>query len=612
MTDPATIAGDASAGELFAALAACDPGASVVVARPGLDVDAATISILMAAIDAADAATASPVPFGSANPVAYALHGLLPPAPTLAAPCPGLCAISVDAVAALGAAVTNDGTVADAVSMLGLMLLRQGWRHVAAPGVALQWDPVAVAAAAAAPGDGSEDPGAYCPATIADIVGPANLGLSTHIGWAQSRLTPLTIVVDGACLDGDLHTGTQHVVLEVSRQLAAVRPDASILVAVPASYVKAVRQHLAGSGVTAVERGPDIEADVMYRPYQMLRLDELDAVMAVGRRRLVGQLDMIGFSNPFYHPSPQLFSFARNVQRELMRASDGVTFISEYGRRAALSECPDLAPARLHVVSCGADPEPSVDAEAPPAAASRVATPFVLCISATFWHKNRGHAISTFGRLAASGYEGGLVIIGPEPFYGRSTDADDEILSTLPDEVSERVLRFGTATEWDKWWLLEHADAVLYPSVLEGFGLIPFEAAAVGTPALAFAGTAPGEFLESTDATIRSWDPGAWAERVLSWIEQPDLAAAVVAEVRAIAADTTWRACAERTWDAIDSSLAQPPVGTHPQDGGPLARVHPQSGLSRTSARARFTVARLQPALGRRIRRLAARLGRTT
>ena len=265
-------------------------------------------------------------------------------------------------------------------------------------------------------------------------------------------------------------------------------------------------------------------------------------------------------------------------------------------------------------MSCGADPDPDpvLDGDASSAIRSAVDGRFVLCVSATFWHKNRGHAIATFGHLAASGYDGSLVIIGPEPFYGRSTDADDDILATLPGDAAARVVRLGTATERDKWWLVERADAVLYPSVVEGFGLVPFEAAAVSTPCLAFAGTAPDEFLGSTSCTIDTWDSAAWAERILSWIKQPQLGAVVVDEVRAVAANTTWRACAEQTWKAIDASLAQPPVAAQPQDGGPLVRVQPQSGITRVSARARFTVARLQPALGRRLRRLTERFGRNT
>lgn len=584
-------------------------GTAIVVANARLDLNETLTSKLVATLEAADAATASPVPAGGFTSVAYELHKLLPPAPTLAGPCPDLCAVSVDAVAALGSLPAMAGTAADAVSTLGTMLLRQGWRHVASPGVAMRWDP-AMTLRANNVAHRSEDSGSYSSAIVNEIVGAANVGLSTHVGWAQSRLTPVTVVVDGACLDGDLHTGTQHVVLEVSRQLQAVRPNSSILVAVPPSALKSVARHLDGTGVTTVRRDNNIDADVMYRPYQMLRLDEIDAVMSVGRRRLVGQLDMIGFSNPFYHPSPQLFSFARNVQREMMRACEGVTFISDYGRRAALAECPDLAPSRLHVVSCGADPDPKLDGEASSAVQPVIDRQFVLCISATFWHKNRHHAIATFGHLAASGYDGDLVIIGPEPFYGRSTGADDEILSTLPHDVAKRVIRLGTVAERDKWWLLEHADAVLYPSVVEGFGLVPFEAAAVSTPCLTFEGTAPAEFLGSTSCTIDTWDPTAWAERILPWIEQPQLGAAVVDEVRVVAADNTWRACAERTWKAIDASLAQPPVDLYPQDGGPFVRVQPQSGIARRSARARFAVARLQAALGRRLRHLADQFGR--
>lgn len=592
-----TVAPDAPAGSLRDAIAAAGPGDRVAVVDDGFPDD--LVAVMAVPLDIEGVATASPVPAGGITPVGYPGHRLLPPPPSLALPCATACVIDVDAVISLGHLRPARGTAAEQLVSLGLQLLQHGWRHVAAPGVARSWDPARSA--------GIADEAAWNARTVAGLVGPANVGLETHTTWAASRVEPPRVMIDGACLDGDLHTGTQHLVIEIARHLKAVRPDSPVLLATPRESIRSVAAEL--SGVEVVARDGDLDADVMYRPYQMLRAGELATVMDTGRRRLVGQLDMIGFSNPFYHPSPQLFSFTRNLQRHMMRACDGVTFISGYGLDAAVAECPDLAPSRLHVVSCGADPTPSAAPVRPSTLGG--ADRFVLCLSATFWHKNRSHAIATFAELATSnGYDGSLVVVGPEPYYGRSDADDDALLSELPADVASRVLRIGSASADEKWWLLEHADAVLYPSVVEGFGLVPFEAAAVGTPCLAFGGTAPAEVLAGTDAIIPTWDPTAWAARVASWIADPAMASAGVDAVRAVAAATTWRRCAELTWDAIDATLAQPSRSLVGEDGGVTSKLVGDGGIGwigRRTVTARFTAARVIPAITRRMRTLTHR-----
>jgi glycosyltransferase involved in cell wall biosynthesis len=285
-----------------------------------------------------------------------------------------------------------------------------------------------------------------------------------------------------------------------------------------------------------------------------------------------------------------------------MRTLDGVTFISEFGRDSALAECPDLALDRMHVVSCGADPSP-LPGEPDSTWGFGLGTPFMVCLSSTFWHKNRAHAIATFDQLVREhAYTGHLVIGGPEPFYGRSTADEDELIERLPIEARSRVHRIGHVSEANKWWLLRNAALALYPSVVEGFGLIPFEAAAVATPCLTFQGTAPGELLAGTTATIDTWVPAAWAEAAQRLLTDHEAAALNIAGIDRVASSTTWKACAERTWGAIDHALASPRRLRDENDGGWLERITPDRHRSSRAASLRFDLVRVGPALGRRLR----------
>ena len=147
------------------------------------------------------------------------------------------------------------------------------------------------------------------------------------------------------------------------------------------------------------------------------------------------------------------------------------------------------------------------------------------------------------------------------------------MLESLPDDVSRRVHRWGHVDDDEKWDLLRRADVVLYPSVVEGFGLVPFESAAAGTPCLTYDGTAPGELLAGSGAAVSSWDPAVWGDRVADVIDRPERAQALVDATLAVAAEHTWERCAEWTWSAIDHALASPARSRHPEDGGPVTQI---------------------------------------
>lgn len=537
-------------------------------------------------------ATASPIPLqGTPRPLIYDAGAVDVGPPTIPGPNPRLCVISADAVNSLAGYRATSVTAGEAVRSLGDDLLRHGWRHVGAPGVAMS--PPARSTSVA-------PLGGWTDRAVAELAGRANLSLETHVGWARAQIDGLTVVIDGACITDSPFTGTQHLVVELSRWLAVTRPDARVVLATGRRGLTVARSLLRGSGVTVVRRRSGTKCDVLYRPYQMLFADEFDFVMRTGGRRIVGQLDMIGFDNPFYHPSDELWFFARNLQRAMMRTMDGVTFISSYGRDSALLDCPDLRRDRLHVVSCGADPNPSPGFLQPHRSWPE-GRPFIGCLSSTFAHKNRSHAIATFASLALRhGYDGDLVIGGPEPYYGRSTGDEDAVLAEMEPGLRRRVHRWGHVTDDEKWWILRRADVILYPSIVEGFGLVPFEAAAAGTPCLASDTTAMRELLGATGATVRGWSPDVWADRVSAIAGSLDEATDVVREVREVASRTTWERCARLTWTAIDETVARPSTQGR-DEGGTLCAVSIGHQRRQRGMSLRFQIVRGVPAARRRL-----------
>ena len=70
---------------------------------------------------------------------------------------------------------------------------------------------------------------------------------------------------------------------------------------------------------------------------------------------------------------------------------------------------------------------------------------------------------------------------------------------------------------------------MLYPTVYEGFGLVPFEAAEQGVPCMWAPVTSLAELFPASEATIVPWDARETAEQAARLLNDRDAAARNVA-----------------------------------------------------------------------------------
>jgi glycosyltransferase involved in cell wall biosynthesis len=558
---------------------------AVVVATSRSDVDESSIATLVDGLQQPLAATASPIPVsissdGTAGLFHYRTHIELPPPPTLTAPDAQIMAIDVSALSLLDLSQLAYMSTETALDWISTALNSLGFRHLAVPGLAhdVRRGPLSEQSSGA---------------------------LSAHQRWARSQLTGSRLAIDGACLSAEANNGTQLLVTNIAKAMSAARPSATVELAVPARHVAAVRRAMAGTGVHVGRRRRSPRADVVYRPYQSIRPDEVRWLLRAAPQLVVGQLDMIGFSNRSYHPSAALFATVRNLQRHMMQRADAVVFLSEFGRQTALAETGPLA--CTEVVGCGVDisgPE-HVDRQRSPAGEH------IVCLSSALRHKNRTLAIRVFVDLCERySYGGRLILAGPNPYYGTSSTDDRRLVDSLPASIRTRIEFRGVVTDGEKWSLLAHADLAIYPSVVEGFGLVPFEAARCGTPTIAFLGSALGELLAPCTALVESWNVDDWSAAANTLMVDPSARADVLARIDAVAAAHTWSAVAARTWDVIDTITARGPVGGGVAEGGRWSSVaRPRSTLDRTTG-ARHFVSRLTALATRRATQARSGLSR--
>lgn len=381
--------------------------------------------------------------------------------------------------------------------------------------------------------------------------------LNASIGLRRPRVT-----VDGAGLNAS-RTGTQVHTLGVISSLA-LSGQVELRVLVPTPLDDEVAELLAA--FDSVELLPDDEvdeqtekSDLVHRPFQFTNPSELQFLQRLGHRLVVSQLDQIAFHSASYFESAAAWFEYRQTTIDALSNVDLALFISQHSADDAVAN--GLIDAdRAEVIHLGverlmtAPEEPPV---APPGIEQLAGAPFVLCLGTNFSHKNRLFAIRLLAALRELGWDGWLVLAGPHAASGTSEDAEQAELDADPGNAA-RVVDLGPVEEAEKLWLLANTAAVIYPTTHEGFGLVPFEAAAAGAPCIFASHTSLAELFHRDLAVITAWDHEETARAALPLLTAGPLRDQHVNAVRAAGEALTWPAYGERLLDAYRGVVARP------------------------------------------------------
>jgi hypothetical protein len=186
---------------------------------------------------------------------------------------------------------------------------------------------------------------------------------------------------------------------------------------------------------------------------------------------------------------------------------------------------------------------------------------FLLCLGADYAHKNRPFAIELLAALHELGWQGSLVFAGTHVAHGSSDVAERRLVRTH-SELEPVIVDLGPIGEPQRRWLFANARALLYPTLYEGFGLIPLEAAQAGLPCL-FAAQASLVEVAGEAATLVPWDAGASAAAVVLLLRDGSARERHLEQLRSLAIPP-WRTIAERLLSVYRQAMAAPPSGAAP------------------------------------------------
>ncbi len=156
--------------------------------------------------------------------------------------------------------------------------------------------------------------------------------------------------------------------------------------------------------------------------------------------------------------------------------------------------------------------------------------------------KNLPTLVDAFGRLAREHSTVRLVIAGAA---GNDVSAVDRAIARLPPGAAERVVRTGTVDAATKRWLLDHARALAYPSLDEGFGFPILEAQQAGTPVVASTAGSIPQVAGAAALLSPARDAEALAANLYWIVTNDEMHAKLIRRGTANVARFSWAATAE-------------------------------------------------------------------
>jgi glycosyltransferase involved in cell wall biosynthesis len=261
----------------------------------------------------------------------------------------------------------------------------------------------------------------------------------------------------------------------------------------------------------------------------------------VGVPTVVTVHDLTFFDHPEWHQRSKVMYFRRAIAAAAKRAAVMVC-VSD----ATAARLRDVAPPTgdLIVVHHGVDtarftPSASEDDDLARLAALGVAPPFIAFVGTIEPRKNIPALVAAFATLANDHPDLRLVLAGKRGWHTQAID--DAIERT---HLGHRILQTGYVPDDALPPLLRRAEAFVYPSHEEGFGIPPLEAMACGAPVLTTPAVATAELLGDAVVTTEV-DAPALAEGLRTVLE-PATQAKLRAAGPPAAARHTWSAAAER------------------------------------------------------------------
>ena len=359
-----------------------------------------------------------------------------------------------------------------------------------------------------------------------------------------SRNEPISVLIDGSWL-GEKETGSQRAAIEVIRELQNSENIKSISIFnLPSGFPDYATDLAELSKVKEVELENARYSDILWRPYQPSGEVNFRELNRYAKRIVMTYLDLIAYSNNKYHESENSWLSYRSSLRLAAIRCDGIIAISNDVKNQLIENMPSVDSSRIYAIPLGTDHlstgQDQSESARKIAGSNIVSQSYVLCLGTNFAHKNRDFAISAVEEVRRRGLSLDLVFAG---LILDSTNSGEDQELLKQNHFPSWVKTLGSVGHEDRDWLLANASVSIYPTSAEGFGLVPFESAAMNVPLVATKFGPLNELLAGQNL-VEGWSVNDYADAVIELVGKPEVRQSSITHTLKESERLTWTKCA--------------------------------------------------------------------
>jgi len=300
--------------------------------------------------------------------------------------------------------------------------------------------------------------------------------------WSQTN-AKLRVIVDIRASNSFQNGTGQHLIRSIRALFKTSVLDVKVLVSNSQLDEFSMSTSLNESSV--VTRVADLnphEFDIGYLPMQATSVQQILDLRQISARVVVGHLDFIAAKNPSYFTSSSSWLDDRRATIEAISHADGIAWLTD----EIAVDAARLGVDSLHIPNrcCGTVVADESELRDDDSVMSQIPDQeFVTTLGSSYHHKARMYALRLMHHAIDLGWPGHFVLAGWDPPTGSSLHEELLYLNANP-RLQHRVHHLGGISNEQRRALVRNSRLLVQPSVQEGFGLIPFEAAFLGTGSL--------------------------------------------------------------------------------------------------------------------------------
>jgi len=259
---------------------------------------------------------------------------------------------------------------------------------------------------------------------------------------------------------------------------------------------------------TLPKRATDREIDVLYSPVAYCPLVPTPFPCAI---TIHDVSSLSGHSAGWYN------RFERIMLPQMASRADLIFTVSEFSKSKICSKL-NIPESKVQVVYNGVNE--LFFSEDTPTTNLNLPGSYFLYVGALSTRKNISGLLEAF-RILHEDYniDHKLVLIGPEDDPTNESDIDSKMI----EPIGEDIIQLGYVTDEQLKEAYSNAEALVFPSYYEGFGMPPLESMACGTPVIASNRTAIPEILDEAPIYINPSNIDSIVDAMSNILSSPSL-----------------------------------------------------------------------------------------